>query len=227
MKIIAINSGSSSLKFQLFDMKEEKVIVSGIFERIGVEDSSYTFKYNGDKITEEIELPSHKDAVDVLLKKLTSLEIITSLEEIDGVGHRVLHGKDFYDKSVIVDDEVLNNLNKIIDLGPLHMHANISGIEARMNEKNRDDEAFDKWLFAFDFTQINYLNYGEDKNNFINPFVFVESMTCFLSSVTDNQEALLKEINVYYDKAFGYNEGNIFFESVDEAIDDMHYISIQ
>ena len=130
MKIIAINSGSSSLKFQLFDMKEEKVIVSGIFERIGVEDSSYTFKYNGDKITEEIELPSHKDAVDVLLKKLTSLEIITSLEEIDGVGHRIVQGGDKYKNSVIITDEVIEDIERLEELAPLHNPAGLLGIKA-------------------------------------------------------------------------------------------------
>ena len=130
MKIIAINSGSSSLKFQLFDMNEEKVIVSGIFERIGVEDSSYTFKYNGDKITEEIELPSHKDAVDVLLKKLTSLEIITSLDEIDGVGHRIVQGGDKYKNSVIITDEVIEDIERLEELAPLHNPAGLLGIKA-------------------------------------------------------------------------------------------------
>ena len=130
MKILSINSGSSSLKFSLFDMSKEEVIASGLFERIGLEASSYTIKYNGEKIKEEVMIGDHNAAVNILFDKLITLNIIDSLEDIDGVGHRVLHGKDFYDKSVVVDDEVLNNLNKIIDLGPLHMHANISGIEA-------------------------------------------------------------------------------------------------
>ena len=130
MKIISINAGSSSLKFSLFDMSKEEVIASGLFERIGLEASSYTIKYNGEKIKEEVMIGDHNAAVNILFDKLITLNIIDSLEDIDGVGHRVLHGKDFYDKSVVVDDEVLNNLNKIIVLGPLHMHANISGIEA-------------------------------------------------------------------------------------------------
>ena len=130
MKILSINSGSSSLKFSLFDMSKEEVIASGLFERIGLEASSYTIKYNGEKIKEEVMIGDHNAAVNILFDKLITLNIIDSLEDIDGVGHRVLHGKDFYDKSVVVNDEVLNNLNKIIDLGPLHMHANISGIEA-------------------------------------------------------------------------------------------------
>ena len=130
MKILSINSGSSSLKFSLFDMSKEEVIASGLFERIGLEVGSYTIRYKGEKIKEEIFINDHNEAVNMLFDKLITLNIIDSLEDIDGVGHRVLHGKDFYDKSVIVDEEVLNNLNKIIDLGPLHMHANISGIEA-------------------------------------------------------------------------------------------------
>lgn len=130
MKIIAINSGSSSLKFQLFDMNEEKVIVSGIFERIGVEGGSYTFKYNGDKITEEVILDTHKDAVDILLEKLTSLEIITSLEEINGVGHRIVQGGDRYNKSVIITDEVIEDIENLQELAPLHNPAGLLGIKA-------------------------------------------------------------------------------------------------
>ena len=130
MKILAINSGSSSLKFSLFDMDNESVIASGIFERIGLESGSYTIKYKGEKVREVMPISDHNEAVRLLFDKLITLNIIDSLDDIDGIGHRILHGKDFYKESVIIDDEVLNNLNKLIDLGPLHMHANISGIEA-------------------------------------------------------------------------------------------------
>ncbi len=90
MKIISINAGSSSLKFSLFDMRNESVIASGLFERIGMECSCYTIKYNDEKIKQEIELKDHNDAVKVLLDRLTGLKIIKSLDEIDGVGHRLV-----------------------------------------------------------------------------------------------------------------------------------------
>ena len=110
MKIISINAGSSSLKFQLFNMDNETVIASGLFERIGIEGSFYTIKYNGEKITEEIELTNHTDAIKVLLDKLVALNIISSLDEIEGVGHRVVQGGDKYKESVIITDEVIEDI---------------------------------------------------------------------------------------------------------------------
>ena len=125
MKIISINTGSSSLKFSLFNMDDESVIASGLFERIGIEGSFYTIKYNGEKITQEIELNNHTDAVKVLLDMLISLKIINSLDEIDGVGHRLVHGKDKYSKSVFITNEVIEDLDKFKDFAPLHNPANI------------------------------------------------------------------------------------------------------
>ncbi len=130
MKIISINAGSSSLKFSLFDMKDEHVIASGLFERIGIEGSNYTIKFNGEKITQEIELSTHVDAVNILLDKLTDLNIISSLDEIDGVGHRIVQGKDLFQESVIVTDEVMEKLEEIKGFAPLHNPANMLGIEA-------------------------------------------------------------------------------------------------
>ena len=130
MKIISINTGSSSLKFSLFDMDDKKVIASGLFERIGIDGSSYTIKYNGEKIKEEIELTNHTDAVKILLDKLVTLNIIKSLDEIDGVGHRLVHGKDKYKESCIITDEVVNDLIAFKDFAPLHNPANVLGIEA-------------------------------------------------------------------------------------------------
>ena len=130
MKIISINTGSSSLKFSLFNMNDESVIASGLFERIGIEGSKYTIKYNGEKVEQEVELNNHTDAVKVLLEKLIDLEIIESLNEIDGVGHRLVHGKDKYSESVIITDEVVEDLEKFKDFAPLHNPANILGINA-------------------------------------------------------------------------------------------------
>ena len=130
MKILSINSGSSSLKFSLFDMKDESVIASGNFERIGIDGSFYTIKYNGEKIVQEIELTTHTDAVNILLDKLVALEIIKSLDEIDGVGHRVVQGKDIFSESVLVNDEVIEGLESIKDFAPLHNPANNLGVYA-------------------------------------------------------------------------------------------------
>ncbi len=130
MKIISINAGSSSLKFTLFEMDNEEVIASGVFERIGIEGSKYTIKYNGEKIEQELELKDHTDAVNVLLEKLIDLGIIKSLDEIKGVGHRLVHGKDKYSKSVIITDEVIEDLENFREFAPLHNPANVLGIKA-------------------------------------------------------------------------------------------------
>ena len=129
MKIMSINAGSSSLKFQLFDMQDEKVLVSGLFERIGI-DGRYTIKYNGEKITEDIELNDHTQAVNILLEKLIALNIISSLDEIDGVGHRIVQGGDKYTKSVLITDEVIQDIESFKDLAPLHNPAGLLGIHA-------------------------------------------------------------------------------------------------
>ena len=133
MKIISINAGSSSLKFSLFDMENETVIASGLFERIGIEGSKYSIKFNGEKIQQEVELNNHTDAVNILLDKLTDLNIIKSLDEINGVGHRVVQGKDVFAESVIITDEVMEKLDGIKGFAPLHNPANMLGIEAFRN----------------------------------------------------------------------------------------------
>ena len=130
MKIISINAGSSSLKFSLFDMNDESVIASGLFERIGIDGSNYTIKFNGEKITQEIELPTHVDAVNILLDKLTDLNIISFLDEIHGVGHRIVQGKDVFKESVLINDDVMEKLEAIKGFAPLHNPANMLGIEA-------------------------------------------------------------------------------------------------
>ena len=130
MKILSINAGSSSLKFTLFEMDNESSIVSGVFERIGLNDSFYTIKINGEKITEKIDLSTHTIAVKVLLNKLLDLNIIKSYDEIKGVGHRILHGGEKYSSSVIIDDEVIESIKDLTPLGPLHHPGEIAGILA-------------------------------------------------------------------------------------------------
>lgn len=130
MKVLSVNAGSSSLKFSLFDMANNNVLASGVFERIGIEGSTFTIKFNGEKIVQEVELNNHVDAVNILIDRLISLDIIKSLEEINGIGHRVAHGKDHFDKSTIINDSVLEKLREVKDMAPLHNPANLLGIEA-------------------------------------------------------------------------------------------------
>lgn len=130
MKVLSVNAGSSSLKFSLFDMANNNVLTSGVFERIGIEGSTFTIKFNGEKFVQEVELNNHVDAVNILIDKLISLDIIKSLEEINGIGHRVAHGKDYFDKSTIINDSVLEKLRGVKDMAPLHNPANLLGIEA-------------------------------------------------------------------------------------------------
>lgn len=130
MKVLSVNAGSSSLKFSLFDMANNNVLTSGVFERIGIEGSTFTIKFNGEKIVQEVELNNHVDAVNILIDKLISLDIIKSLEEINGIGHRVAHGKDYFDKSTIINDSVLEKLRGVKDMAPLHNPANLLGMEA-------------------------------------------------------------------------------------------------
>ncbi|QED48932.1 acetate kinase [Cytobacillus dafuensis] len=129
-KIIAINAGSSSLKFQLFEMPSEEVITKGLIERIGLNDSIFNIVANGKKIKETMEIPNHEIAVKLLLEKLTSLGIIHSLNEIDGIGHRVVHGGEEFSDSVLINEEVLKKIDALSELAPLHNPANITGIEA-------------------------------------------------------------------------------------------------
>lgn len=130
MKIMSINAGSSSLKFSLFNMDNEEVIASGLFERIGIEQSAYTIKYNGEKIKQEVDLPDHSVAVSILLEKLIELGIIKSLDEINGVGHRVVSGGDRYSESILITDKVVEDIIELKDYAPLHNPAHVLGINA-------------------------------------------------------------------------------------------------
>lgn len=130
MKIMSINAGSSSLKFSLFDMDTNNVLVSGLFERIGIDGSCYTIKNSEFKIKQEAELNSHSDAVKILLDKLIELKIINTLEELDGIGHRVVHGGDKYTDSVVVTDKVIEDIIKFSDYAPLHNPAHAVCIKA-------------------------------------------------------------------------------------------------
>ena len=132
MKILAVNAGSSSLKFTLIELPEKKVLANGLFEKIGIPGSCYTIKYNGEKITKEANLKDHSIAVQILMDELINMGIISSLEEIDGVGHRMVHGGQEFTESVVLTEDVLERVSQYNELAPLHNPANIMGVKAFM-----------------------------------------------------------------------------------------------
>lgn len=180
MKILVINSGSSSLKFELIDMINEKTISKGICERIGISDPIFTFK-NLEKNTKIDARPEpmsdHKIAIDIVLKTLQDSEIgvISSVDDIDAIGHRVVHGGEYYSDSTLVDDEAVTRIEELCALAPLHNPANIMGIkvmrELLPNKKNVAvfDTAFHQtmeqksFMYAFpyeDYTELKVRKYG-------------------------------------------------------------------
>ena len=130
MKILSVNAGSSSLKFQLYEMPEEKVLISGLMERIGIGNSFYTIKVNGEKIKKEVELENHAQAFEALVNELKENNVVESLDDIKGIGHRVVQGGDYFDKTVVCDDEVLAKIEELSTLAPLHNPAALTGIKA-------------------------------------------------------------------------------------------------
>ena len=130
MIILAVNAGSSSLKFTGFEMPSEEVLISGVFERIGIDNSFYTIKLNGEKIKKEVQLPNHKVAFEILIKELIDNNIVESLEEIKGVGHRIVQGGAYFDRTVIADDDAVSKIDELSSLAPLHNPAAIVGINA-------------------------------------------------------------------------------------------------
>ena len=131
-KYLVINGGSSSLKFSMYEMPNEELLISGYFEKIGFEDSFWTIKLNGDKIGRVGYLKDHNDAVNMMIKELFDNKIINSMDDISGVGHRVLHGGEIYSDSVLITDKVLDDITYLTKLGPLHHPGQIAGIKAMM-----------------------------------------------------------------------------------------------
>ena len=131
-KYLVVNCGSSSLKFSLYEMPSEKMICKGYIEKIGLDDSFWTISYNDEKIKGAKKLNNHKEAADVMMNELINNGIVKKMEEIKGIGHRVLHGGEIYSDSVIIDDKVLNDIVDMTNLGPLHHPGEIDGIKAMM-----------------------------------------------------------------------------------------------
>jgi len=132
MKILVLNCGSSSLKYQLIDMENENVVAKGLCERIGIEGSKLTHKANGKELVVEQPMPKHTEAIALVMKALVDPEygVITDTKEISAVGHRVLHAGTKYSESIIVNEDVKKVIRECFDLGPLHNPANLMGIEA-------------------------------------------------------------------------------------------------
>ena len=133
MNVLVLNCGSSSVKYKLFQMREGKVLAQGGVEKLGLADSFLKFKLpSGEKVTLEKDMPEHTVAIDFILKTITGSEYgcIKSLSEIDAVGHRLVHGGDKFSESVVITDEVVENVKKCIDLAPLHNPSTLKGVAA-------------------------------------------------------------------------------------------------
>ena len=132
MKVLVLNSGSSSLKYQVIDMETEEMLVKGYFERIGQVNSFLTHKVNGVKHKFEQQVKNHEDAIQFVLDRITNdhYGVIKNLSELGGIGHRVVHGGEKFSDSVVITDEVIKQIKECSDLAPLHNPAAILGIEA-------------------------------------------------------------------------------------------------
>ena len=132
MKILVLNCGSSSLKYQLIDMQNEKVMAKGLCERIGIKNSSFEHKkFDGTKIKKEVDMQNHEDAVKIVISNLLDKDygVIKDIAEIDGVGHRVLHGGKYFSEPVLINQKVKDAIRDCFILGPLHNPSNLIGIE--------------------------------------------------------------------------------------------------
>lgn len=129
-KYLVINGGSSSLKFSLYEMPDEHEIISGIVEKIGLSDSSYTLKIFGKKIEKAKAITNHTEAVRIVLDELLNYKLISDYSEIKGIGHRILHGGEYFNNSVIIDDEVIEKIESLKDLGPVHIPGEVAIIKS-------------------------------------------------------------------------------------------------
>ena len=112
MKILTINAGSSSMKFSIIELPEEKELINGYFQRIGLEESFYDLKINGEKLHRDLEIPNHLVALECIKKEIVDLGVVENLNQIDGIGHRLVHGGEKYKKSVLIDEEVMKTCDK-------------------------------------------------------------------------------------------------------------------
>lgn len=133
MKVLSINAGSSSMKFTCYEMPEEKELISGYIERIGISDGFYTLKVNGEKIEKNVDVSDHKQAFSIIVSELMENHIVSSLDEVKAMGHRIVQGGSYFDKSVVVSDDVLSKIEELSPLAPLHNPSALVGIRAAMS----------------------------------------------------------------------------------------------
>lgn len=179
MKIFVVNCGSSSIKYQLIDMADESVIAKGLVERIGIEGSVLTHTPAGkDKVRLESDIPNHVDGIKKVLAALVdpNYGVIKSMDEIGAVGHRVVHGGEIFNQSVVITDEVLKQIEALSDMAPLHQPANLAGIRACQEVMPGTpqvavfDTAFHQTMppvaYMFGVKYEEYKNYGIRKYGF-------------------------------------------------------------
>ncbi|MGI6309824.1 MAG: acetate/propionate family kinase [Bacilli bacterium] len=180
MKILAINAGSSSLKFKLFKMPSEEILCAGSFGRIGMKDSFYQINIKNNTVDrQQVNLKNFSDCINLLIKKLILLEVILDNHDIQGIGHRVVHGGDAYSEAIIINQEVLNKIKQLSYLAPLHNPANALGIEVfnhffpEAKKVAVFDTAFHQTMgekaYIYPVPYEWYLNYGVRKYGFHGP----------------------------------------------------------
>ncbi len=163
MKVLSINAGSSSMKFTAYEMPEEEVLISGYIERIGIGDSFYTLKVNGDKVEKHVDVVDHKQAFEIVVDELKNYNIVESLDEIKAMGHRIVQGGSYFDKSVVVDEDVMMKIEELAPLAPLHNPAALVGIRAAL-------EVFPDALQVVVFDTAFHQTMKEDKYLYALPY---------------------------------------------------------
>lgn len=161
MKILSVNAGSSTLKFSLFELPENVELISGNFEKIGIGNSFYSVKINGEKLKREVDLKDHSVAVKYLMEELVENKVIDSLDDLDGVGHRMVHGGQKFAKSVLITDEVIEACEECVEFAPLHNPANLMGVRAfRDALPNTPQVAVFDTAFHQTMSEVEYLYAG-------------------------------------------------------------------
>ena len=163
MKVLSINAGSSSMKFTAYEMPEEEVLISGYIERIGIGESFYTLKVNGDKVEKHVDVVDHKQAFEIVVSELMNYNIVSSLDEIKAMGHRIVQGGSYFDRSVVVDDDVMAKIEELAPLAPLHNPAALVGIRAAL-------EVFPDALQVVVFDTAFHQTMKEDKYMYALPY---------------------------------------------------------
>ncbi len=161
MKILSVNAGSSTLKFSLFELPENVELINGNFEKIGIGNSFYSVKINGETLKREVDLKDHSVAVKYLMEELVENKVIDSLDDLDGVGHRMVHGGQKFAKSVLITDEVIEACEECVEFAPLHNPANLMGVRAfRDALPNTPQVAVFDTAFHQTMSEVEYLYAG-------------------------------------------------------------------